>query len=379
MRIAISGFVLNQGQSGISTYLLNLLTHLNAAGAQNEYHLYVTPFGRSLLPPLSPHFHLHTASNILSHPVSNILWHNTTLPIDAKRFGYDLIHIPSIRRIPLVKGCPLIATVHDMAPFAIHDKYDPLRTFYHHQVLSRLIWRCDRILAMSYSTQRDIIQYTGYPEERIQVIYSGVDCETYKPQEEPVGTRLNLQKKYRISGPYIVYVSRIEHPAKNHLRLIQAFERMNRSADYHLVFAGADWPGAEVVREYAARSPATKRIHFLGYIPQEDAVQFYSTADLVAFPSLYEGFGFPLIEAMACGANIACSNTSSLAELSGSFAQTFDPINIDHMADVLNKSLEYPADENTRLKERGYARSFNWKETANQVLRVYSEFSTAPP
>jgi len=374
VRIAWTSYVLDQGRSGIATYIQSLLRALDQVSNEHEYDIWVARGSERYLPKLGPHMHLCHSAPIVEQPIMNILWHNLQLPFEAGRHNYDLVHVPSIRRIPLVKGCPLVATIHDLAVFSMPDKYSCLRVFYHKQILRRLVHRCDRIITVSNYTKSDIVKHTGYPEERIHVIYSGLDTNVYRPLEVSA-SREHLRETYGISKPMIVYVSRLEHPAKNHLRLIQAFEQFKRRHDSPLVLvlAGPDWNGAEVVKDYAAQSSVRDQIHFLGSIPRDDIVRLYSTCELMAFPSLFEGFGFPLLEALACGARVICSDCTSLSELARGYAETFDPYSVDEIAASLLSASERPFNEEERQRGIDYARSFQWKEAAKQVLSVYEQ------
>lgn len=375
MKIAWTAYVLDGGRTGIATYIFSLLKALSAVDRSNAYDILLSEGSQRLMPPLADNFRLVPSSNLIENPLVNIVWHNTALPLSTRREKYDLIHVPSFRRIPLVKSCPIIATVHDMAPHAMPDKYDAARIFYHRQILARLIHRCDHVITVSHYTKADIIRYTGYPENQITVIYSGIDRETFHPlpREEALA---ELQRRYKIHAPFIVYVSRVEHPAKNQLTLIKAFELFKQRHDtsHHLVLAGPPWSGHEVVDQYVRGSKLASSIHLLGSIPREDIVRLYSTCDFMAFSSLFEGFGFPLLEAMACGAPVICSNTTSLGELAKDYAKTFDPTDPEAICTAM-ESAASPQDRQA-IVERGmtYASTFNWTNTANEVLGVYQRF-----
>ncbi len=372
MKIGWTAFVLDGGRTGIATYILNCLKALSHIDSSNDYRVLIAKGSESLMPPLANNFQLVRYPDVTEHPIVNIAWHNSVLPWHARAEQLDLVHIPSMRRIPLIKGCHVIATIHDMAPFHMPDKYDPARIFYHRQVLSRLVHRCDHIITVSHYTKRDIVRFTGYPEERITVIYSGVDHHLFHPlpRDEALA---ELHRRYGIIPPFLVYVSRVEHPAKNHLMLIKAFEAFKKKHpnSHRLILAGPDWSGAETVKEYARDSHMADSIHFLGSIPTEDIVRLYSTCDFMAFPSLFEGFGFPLLEAMACRAPVMCSNTTSLGELAKDYAITFDP----HDADAIYAAMVAAADHRGGAvaidRAAAYAATFDWNNTAGEVLKVY--------
>ena len=155
--------MLDGGVSGISTYVLSLLKALIEVDKTNQYEIFLPSQVQNLLPVLGERFKARPSSSLVNNPIANILWHNSVLPTVSAWGKFDLVHIPSIRRIPLIKGCPLVATVHDMAPCGMPEKYDAFRWFYHQHVLGRIIHRCERIIAVSHHTKGDIIKYTGYP------------------------------------------------------------------------------------------------------------------------------------------------------------------------------------------------------------------------
>ncbi|MDP1835572.1 MAG: glycosyltransferase family 1 protein [Chlamydiales bacterium] len=373
MKIAWTAFVLDGGRTGIATYVFNMLQALSQIDRLNDYNILMPEGVQKLMPPLGQNFTQTITPAAIEKPLANIAWHNTVLPWQARGGRYDLIHIPSIRRIPLVKTCPIIATVHDMAVFNMPDKYDTARTIYHRHFLSRLIHRCDHIITVSNYTRGDIIRFTNYPEEQISVIYSGIDHTTFRPLPR-IEAYEELHKRYGITDPFIVYVSRVEHPAKNHLNLIKAFElfKKRHPTSHRLVLAGPDWSGAEVVKAYARDSRYRDSIQFLGSIPREDIVRLYSACDFMAFPSLFEGFGFPLLEAMACGAPVICSKTTSLGELAQNFALTFDPKDPKAICSAMISIMEDSYRDSRVRKAKEYAATFDWHNAAREVLKVYA-------
>jgi glycosyltransferase involved in cell wall biosynthesis len=372
MKIGFSACVLQGGRTGVASYVVNLLQTLQEVDTQNSYDLLLPNADQKLIRDGFPRFHKTIISDALSKPVQNILWHNLALPGLARREAYDLVHIPSYRRLPFIKGTKVVATVHDLATLHMDNKYDAARMFFNRRIVPSLIRRADHVITVSHFTAADLVSLIGYPKERISVIYSGINRQAYRPV--PIDEcRQQLKSKYGLASPFIVFVSRVEHPAKNHLRLLQAFEQLKarHPSELKLVLVGADCNGAEVVKDYAARSPVARDIVFTGFTPLADIPYFYSACEVMAYPSLFEGFGFPIIEAMSCGASVICSNTSSMKEIAEDWVPTFDPLDVEAIASALEQALRLGKTADLSARGIAYAARFKWEETAKQVMAVY--------
>ena len=370
MKIGFSTFLLDGGQTGVATYIRELLRALQQEDMENEYDLLMAQRDADLVPAANPNFRVSPVSPMACRSLPNVLWHNSVLAARGKQ--YDVLHIPSARRIPLLKRTRVVATVHDLAAFAVDAKYDSARMFFNQNVVPAMIRNADHVIAVSESTKNDILRYTGYPEERITVIPSGINHELFNPVDPDVA-RERLMLAHGLEKPFFVYVSRLEHPGKNHVRLIEAFERfkMENDSAHQLVLAGAEWNGAATVKARAASSPVKDDIVFLGFVPEKSLPLLYSACDLMIFPSLFEGFGFPIVEALACGAPVACSGTSAMQELAGDWAPTFDPTNVEAIFKALEKAVSTRRDSQIRARGMEFASRYNWRETARRVMEVY--------
>ncbi len=378
MNIGFSSFVLQGGKTGVASYVINLLQALQRVDRGNTYDIMLPDSEQALVPLSAPNFRKTRIPDALSTPVANILWHNLALPGRCRRERYDLVHVPSYRRLPWRKGARVVATVHDLATLHIEGKYDAARMFYNRRVVPALIRRADHVIAVSQFTANDIVNLVGYPREKITVIYSGINRQAYYPVPR-AESRERMAEKYGLTGPFIVFVSRIEHPAKNHVRLIQAFERWKRKhpSDLKLVLAGADWNGAEAVKAAARASSAAADIVFTGFVPLADIPFFYSACELMVYPSLFEGFGFPIVEALACGAPVICSNTSSMLEIAGDCVPKFDPLDVGALGDLLEAELGRERSPERAARGMAYADGFDWDETARKVMAVYQQVREA--
>jgi glycosyltransferase involved in cell wall biosynthesis len=217
------------------------------------------------------------------------------------------------------------------------------------------------VAAVSHATAADLERYWHVPHEKIHVAYNGLSLpETHRTGWLAAHPRLR-------AGHYVFYVSRLEHPGKNHVRLIQAYEGLPEGLqhDYPLVLAGADWPGSEIIHETAEKSPAKDDIVFCGFVDSADMKEAYENAACYVFPSLFEGFGLSLIEAMHYGVPCGCSNTSSLGEIGGNASVQFDPTSVDEIRKALTTLL---TDETERARRRAEgpkrAEQFNWRNHA---------------
>lgn len=372
MRVGISSFVLQGGKTGVATYIRNLIDNLGNAGSEIEYRLLLPGCEVGLVDIPGDNFKVRPISSMFKYPVQSILWHNLFLPSVSAREKLDVLHIPTYRRVPAIKTCPIVATVHDLATLRIPNKYGYARRIYNQNCVPHLLKVCDHIIAVSENTKSDIMHYIGYPEEKITVSYPGINGALYRPLDR-LQAMERVCSKLKVDGPFLLYVSRIEAPGKNHIRLMQAFEELKSRFDmpHKLVFVGEAWNGAEQVFSYAEQSRFRDEIRFLGFVDNDDVVDLYNSCDLVVHPSLYEGFGFPLLEASACGAPVICSRSSSMLELSKDRFLTFDPYSVDEMRDCIAESLKKRVTETERQTWVDYGQSFTWSDTAMRVKKVY--------
>lgn len=372
MNIGFSAFVMQGGRSGVASYIRELIRILQAEDSNNTYDIMLPACEDHLIDLSAPNFKKTLCPNLIANPVVNIAWHNTLLPLIGKSKKYDLLHIPSYRRIPLINSCPIVATVHDVATLTMDAKYDAARMFYNRRIVPAQIRNADEIITVSHYSKKDIVKLVGVPEEKVTVIYSGINHSIFHPMDKEAA-RARLEEKYGLDAPFIFYLSRLEHPAKNHVRLIEAFERYKAESDsaHKLVLPGADWNGSNKIRERAATSPVHSDILFPGFVDLEDLPAFYSTCDLMAFPSLFEGFGFPIVEALACGAPVICADTSSMSEIAGDVVPKFDPFDSDAIFQCMANILSDGWNDEQRAAGLAYAKQFDWSLAARKTMDIY--------
>jgi len=364
MRIGLTTFGADGGKSGISRYLISLLREFAQMPEMPELDIITYQHEREIfIPPQAP-FTAQDISVSWQRPVKNILWHQLFLPSLCRRHGYDVLFLPAAnRRVALSAPCPMVGTVHDFSSLHVKGKYDRARMFYITRVLPMLVKRLTHVLTVSECSKRDIVEYAGVPPERVTVTPLGVDTSRYAPGDAQLALQ-QMQARYAFNRPYLLYIARLEHPGKNHVRLIQAYEaaRQREKIDHVLILAGSDWDRAEEVHAAAARSQCANDIIFTGFVAEADLPMMYRGADAFIFPSLYEGFGLPVLEAMCCGVPVACANVSSIPEVAGDAGVLFDPYDIDAMAGAII-ALATDAALRDTYRKRGLARGelFSWR------------------
>src|ERR1051326_1228540 len=380
MRVGISTSVIQRGKTGVAQYVFALLRALLENPSRPELVLFVLAQDLPLFSFAHDNVEFVTVGEEHRPPVKNILWHQAQLPRLVRRCRLDVLHVPSYRRLLWRKPCRLVGTIHDLAPFRVAHKYDWTRMFYGRVIARRLARRQDAIIAISANTRNDIVRFFGLAPDRIHVIHNGIDHQRFCPGSTVDAVAL-VQQKYQLAQPYFLYVARLEHPGKNHVRLISAFEEFKAAthSNWQLVFGGSDWHGAEAIHAAISQSPFAADIRCLGFVPDNDLPGLYRAASVFVYPSLYEGFGFPPLEAMACGCPVMSSTCGSLGEVVGEAAAVVNPEDIHSIAKQLYILATDQACPN-RLRAAGLARGakFDWQQTASRTVQVFRGATDAP-
>jgi glycosyltransferase involved in cell wall biosynthesis len=357
---------------------LALVRALLPVASQHEFTLFVLEEDLPLFGFAAGTMRLEPVAERHRPPVRNILWHQTVLPRLVRRAGLDVLHVPSYRRMLWPRPCALVTTIHDLAPFYLAGKYDWARMFYGRTIARQLARRQDEIVAVSQLTARDVEIFFRVPARRVTVVPNGLDHGQFRPGPQ-VAARTAVGAPRGVTGPFFLYVARLEHPAKNHARLIAAFNgfKAATASPWQLVLAGSDWHGAEAIHALIRASPFAPDIHRLGFVPPADLPDWYRAADVFVFPSLYEGFGLPPIEAMACGCPVLSSRRGALAETVGAAAGRLEP---DDVAQIEAQLTRVATDSGwrERLRAAGLirARRFDWQTTAATTFDVYARAAT---
>ncbi len=380
LNIAMAYVDADGGRSGISAYLRRLTAAFAALDEDFSIHLF--HYADDELPPAvrsDERFVLHEVPARWRPPAASILWHAAALPLLARRSGARVLFLPAgNRRLVPFSPIPTVSMIHDLSQLHVEAKYDGARMFYVLKVLPLLMRRLDAVICCSRSTADDVVGYAGVDPARIRVIHHGVDHERFRPPADREAALARLRERYGVRAPYILYTARIEHPGKNHARLLEAMHSMRArygiGSEYQLVLAGSRWSGAEVVERRVEELGLGDSVLFTGFVPDEDMPALYGCAELFVFPSLYEGFGFPVLEAMACGTPVACSRVSSLPEICDGAAAFFDPADPEDIAATI-AGLLLSKGRLRRMARQGlrHAASFTWNECAARTLEVFRE------
>ena len=373
MKIGFSTSVIQRGKTGVAQYVFALLRALLVHADKHEFNLFVLEEDLPLFDFAQGKMKLIPVAEKFRPAGKNVLWHQTALPKLARKLGLDVLHVPSYRRMLWRAPCPLVATIHDLAPFHIRGKYDWKRMLYGRVIVKRLARRQDEILAVSENTARDLETFFGLGRDRVNVVWNGIDHQRFQPGDTDAAKR-SAAEKWKLDRPFFLFVSRLEHPGKNHVRLIQAFNQFKArtKSDWLLALGGSDWHGAEAIYAAAKNSPFAADIRFLGFVSDAALPELYHATDVFIYPSLFEGFGFPPIEAMASSVPVISSTRGSLREVVADAALTVEPEDISDIAGALAK-MAGSADERERWRAKGLvnARRFDWNENAAQTLAIY--------
>ena len=371
MRVAIDARKLHD--FGIGTYIRNILRQLARLDRQNEYVLICQPRDRELGLSLGDNFRVEVDT---SPPYS--AREQISIPWTLLRLRPTLLHEPHYVLPPLVT-CRSVVTIHDCIHLRF-PQYLPNRAAitYARAQMGAAARRSDRILTVSEASKRDILEYFAVPPEKIDVIYNAIDEHfAVAPPEEDVR---RVAERYQLEGRFVLYVGNVK-PHKNVERLIDAFHLMRSDpalADVTLVVIGDDISRYAALRRAVHKYNLHKFVRFLGFLPDEMLAIVYRLARVFVFPSLYEGFGLPPLEAMASGTPVVTSNVSSLPEVTGDAALLVDPASADAIADAMRRVL---TDNQlaAALSARGIARAqtFSWERSAARIQQIYTEVGGA--
>ncbi len=353
--------------AGISGYIVKLLHHLPTdAGVR---YVVLAQDGELVDRLTLP---VHRSRWSTERPLARILWEQLVLPRLLRALEVDLLHAPAFGG-PLHSPVPHVDTVHDLS-FLRHPRFFRKHKRIYLRWLTR--WSCQRaaaVIAVSRFTAREVVELLGVSESRVHVIHHGVEPR-FRPLPAKAVSSFRAQQK--LPERFILYLGTLE-PRKNLVTLLRAYDRL--CTDAHLVLAGGQgWLYEEIFAE-VERLGLEERVHFPGYLPDDALTLWYNAADAFAYISWYEGFGMPVLEAMACGTPVIASNAASLPEVAGDAALLVPTDDVDAVRDGLRRSLD---DEGlrTQLIQAGQKRAsrFRWETTAQRTTNLYKSILGVP-
>jgi glycosyltransferase involved in cell wall biosynthesis len=365
---------------GIGTYTRNVVRALGRLDRGNKYFLIGSPEKVKEIGTLPPNFHTVP----LLEPDTTFKGYFEFRTI-LKRLSCDLVHIPHLFWLPRNLPCPYVMTVHDLLEHMSRSKgHSGFRRSLHYQLTRHVLSKAARIFAVSQFSKSEVENLFNIRPAKVEVVYNAID-ERFLHGHASNADRQLIAERYLVTYPFVLYAGRIS-PHKNLVRIIEAFsalkgelEKEGKLPDLKLIIIGDDLSGHPDLRRTVIRSGVHNEVRFFGFVPIDVLRIFYDVAVAFLFPSLYEGFGLPPLEAMAHGTPVVTSNTSSLPEVVGNAAVLVNPENVFEIMRATHRVLVDPL-LREKLKQRGYeqVKRFSWDDSACRILKVYREVLGAP-
>ncbi len=364
MRFSVDAHAIGRNLTGNEVYVRNLLSGFDALDADSDFIVYLSePDAARAVPER------FASRQVSPNPFVRLGWQ---LSRRLREDRPDLVHVQYTA--PLNCPSPIVVSVHDVS-FLEHPEYfRPARVLQLKVTVARTVQRAARILTPSEFSSRQIQKVYGVDPAKIAVVPNAVS-ELFRPMPREAA-RAQAKERFGIPGPYLLTVGDLQ-PRKNQVGLIAAFEQLIRERPelpHHLVLTGQDSWFADRVHEAARRSPVASRIHRTGFVGDQELLFLYGGCDIFVFPSFYEGFGLPIIEAMACGRAVACSNQTATVEVADGAGITFDPASTGEIVRAM-RDLLIDNELRARMERLGIQRAhgFQWRDAAAKTLEVYYE------
>ena len=368
------------GDFGVGTYVRNVVRTLGRLDLQNEFYLIGRRDRAREIGRLPENFRF-VPFNAMEESARGYLGFRQVL----RQLRCDLVHIPHLIWIPQFLPCPYVVTVHDVLDFMYRaTNGSSVRRAANFFCTRQVLLRAARVLAVSNFTKKDIQRLFGIADEKVEVVYNAID-ERFRSGHASDADRQFIAERYQVNYPFLLYAGRIS-PHKNVVRIIEAFSALKcelakegKYPDLKLIIIGDEVSRHPDLRRAVIKSGVQNDVRFLGFVPIGVLRIFYDVAKMFVFPSLYEGFGLPPLEAMAHGTPVVTSNTSSLPEVVGNAAVLVNPENIfDISRALLRVLLDQPLRE--KLKQRGYEQveRFSWEASVTRILNVYRQVVAEP-
>jgi glycosyltransferase involved in cell wall biosynthesis len=368
MRFAVDAHAIGCHLTGNEVYIRNLLNQFSRLDADSEILAYIAKPGAEQVLPRRVQTRW-----VSSNPFRRL---GLDLPLQLRRDRPNLLHVQYTG--PVASKVPLVVSVHDVSYLEYPRYFTRFRSTQLRFTVGRTVESAAAVLTPSDFSRDAILRHYNIDPRKVQVVHNAVSS-VFRPIERQVATAA-VERKFHIRAPFVLMVGDLQ-PRKNHLGLLRSFESVMRSLPqlpHRLVFVGKEtWYSKELHRAVAA-SGIRDRVDFTGFIEDDDLVHFYNACDLFVFPSFYEGFGLPILEAMACGRAVACSSSTAMPEVADGAGILFDPHSTEEMARAMADVLRDP-ELRARLERLGPQRAaqFSWEQSARRTLQVYYDVAGA--
>lgn len=371
MRIGIDGRASKWYRgTGIGTYTYQLISCINNIDKVNDYKIFMPSECNNII-QFNNNF---SVSQITSQNQNTNFWDGVNICNPLSGSNLELYHVPQNGiGLPLEKNCSFVITLHDVIPYRMPETASDNYRKIFNETLPKIVSLCDGIITVSNFSKQDIIKTFNFPEEKIFVTHLASE-DIYKPKDKHLSKSL-IEKYYSIKDDFILYVGGFS-PRKNIIGLIEAFSKLILiyKKDIKLVIAGKKGKSYELYKKRCEELNISDRVIFPGFIELDHLPYFYSASKLFVYPSFYEGFGLPPIEAMACDCPVITSNTTSIPEVVLDSAILIDPHNIDDLCSSMHNILIDETLRNSLIKKgRRRASELTWKKTASDTISAYSK------
>ena len=366
MRIGIDTFGCDRRQSGAGSYLFSLIKSLPETDNNSielfgvETDRFVYDFAKSSF----SFFGLNVSDSVFAVQ----FWHSFFLKWFIKKRKYDVVLYPATLQVmPFSFSIPAVLVINELLSEVLKRN----KSIFFKLRLKRVFFRSAKIIVPSQFVKKELLSF-GVPSEKIEIIHNGVDHSLFFPHNIEKDEVVLIQP-FAIKRPYLIYPLRVQYPEKKHIELIKAFGlyKQRTGLPHKLVIAGSEGQNAEIVHKTVLNSPYVTDIVLTGYFPHKSLPELYSCADVCVIPSVSEGAALPVLEAMACGIPVICSNAGGISEIAGPAAVFFNSDNIEEIAEIIEKIVsdkEYH--DKIAAESKEWVKRFSWDKTAMRTLEV---------
>lgn len=368
MKIVINALGPSKVKAGIGNYLSNLINKLSIVDKKNKYIIFASSENKIFYKTQNKNFFIIDIGFWGRNNLLRIFWEQLILPVKLLEHKADILFSPGFV-CPLIKAVKYITVIHDMTFFSHPQVHTFFKKLYFPFMIKRSVKRSEKIIAISYNTKKEIIKYIKIPPEKIVVTHLSANKFS---KSNIIDEKKFLLEKYKIKSDFLLFVGMIE-PRKNLDLIIEAFKKFSDKTIKLVIVGKKGWMVDDLFEKIKLKN-LDEQIIFTGFVPDNELEIFYKTAKVFLYPSLYEGFGIPVLEAMTTGCPVITSNISSLPEVAGDAAILIDPENSEELSDAVNKLIN-DVKIREELVKKGFenTKKFSWKKTAKQTLLVFEE------